>query len=52
MDSPLATMKSKKAIHNPGLPKGGMSSNEAGKNTSKAEIIMVLRMARAAVAPI
>ena len=48
---PRATINNRKAIQSPWLPKCGINSKEAGKNTHKAEIIIVLRMARAAVAP-
>ena len=51
MERPRATMKSKNAIHNPWLPKRGINNKVAGRNTPMAEISIVLRMARAAVAP-
>lgn len=51
MDNPRATMKSRKAIHKPWLLKRGINNKVAGRNTPMAEISMVLRMARAAVAP-
>ena len=51
IDNPRATMKSRKAIQRPWLPKRGINNKVAGRNTPMDEMSIVLRMARAAVAP-
>ena len=51
IEMPLATMKPRKAIHNPWLAYTGVRTYHIGRKTSIAEIIIVLRMALEAVAP-
>lgn len=48
---PLASMNPRKAIQSPWLPQSGIRKYHIGRKTRIEEIIMVLRMAREAVAP-
>lgn len=49
--TPRATMKHRKAHHNPWLPKRGVNMCHAGMKMKMVDIIMVFLMALEAVAP-
>lgn len=51
IDSPLASIQPRKEIQSPWLPKAGVRKYQSGRNVAIDEIIIVLRIAFEAVAP-